>query len=90
LSLAAEYGPARVHELVTRFAARFPGFPVPPTIAAGRLAAVRANVVVERDGEVGVVRVFRPEVRKRAVGPDHRRAGRRRRRAGRRSGDSTA
>lgn len=63
LSLAAEYGPARVHELVTRFAARFPGFPVPPTIAAGRLAAVRANVVVERDGEVGVVRVFRPEVR---------------------------
>jgi enoyl-CoA hydratase/3-hydroxyacyl-CoA dehydrogenase len=69
---------------VTSFAKQHPGFPVPPTIAAGALVPVRANVLVERDGDVGVVRVFRPEVEERAVGPDHRRAGRRHRRAGRR------
>ncbi len=63
LALAEEYGPARVHELVTTFAKQHPGFPVPPTLAAGGLAAVRANVLVERDGEIGVVRVFRPEVK---------------------------
>jgi enoyl-CoA hydratase/carnithine racemase len=63
LALAEEYGAARVHELVTSFAKQHPGFPVPPTIAAGALVPVRANVLVERDGDVGVVRVFRPEVK---------------------------
>ncbi|MBK7192298.1 MAG: 3-hydroxyacyl-CoA dehydrogenase/enoyl-CoA hydratase family protein [Myxococcales bacterium] len=63
LSLAAEYGAARVHELVTTFARNHAGFPVPPTLAAGGLAAARANVLVERDGDVAIVRVFRPEVK---------------------------
>ncbi len=63
LALAEEYGAARVHALVTTFAKKHPGFPVPPTVAAGTLAPVRANVLVERDGDVGVVRVFRPEVK---------------------------
>ncbi|MBL8623236.1 MAG: 3-hydroxyacyl-CoA dehydrogenase/enoyl-CoA hydratase family protein [Myxococcales bacterium] len=63
LSLAAEYGAARVHELVTSFARNHAGFPVPPTLAAGKLAQVRANTLVERDGDVAIVRVFRPEVK---------------------------
>ncbi|MEZ4399277.1 MAG: 3-hydroxyacyl-CoA dehydrogenase/enoyl-CoA hydratase family protein [Kofleriaceae bacterium] len=63
LSLAAEYGAAEVRALVTRYAETHPGFPVPPSIAKGALPTVRANVVVERDGDVAIVRVFRPEVK---------------------------
>lgn len=63
LALADEYGAARVHELVTLFARAHAGFPVPPTLAAGKLVPVRANTLVERDGELAIVRVFRPEVK---------------------------
>jgi enoyl-CoA hydratase/3-hydroxyacyl-CoA dehydrogenase len=63
LALAASLGAARVHALVTSHAAAHPGFPVPPTIAAERLAPLRTSVLVEREGAIGTVRVFRPEVR---------------------------
>ncbi|MCE9576636.1 MAG: enoyl-CoA hydratase/isomerase family protein [Deltaproteobacteria bacterium] len=63
LELAAEYGAARVHELCTRFARDHAGFPVPPTIAAGALAPVRVTTMIERDGDLAIVRVFRPEVK---------------------------
>lgn len=63
LSLAQEYGADRVHTLVTRFAARFPGFVVPPTLARGELTPFTANVKCTREGELAVVSVRRPEVR---------------------------
>lgn len=63
LSLAEEYGAARVQELILNFAAKYPGFPVPPSAAAGTLPRFRKHVLVERDGELAVVRVFRPEVK---------------------------
>jgi enoyl-CoA hydratase/3-hydroxyacyl-CoA dehydrogenase len=63
LELAGEYGAARVHELCTQFAQAHPGFPVPPTIAAGKLNQVRVTTQVERDGDLAIVRVFRPEVK---------------------------
>lgn len=63
LSLAEQLGPQRVRQLCTDYAARNPGFPVPTSIAEGKLARFRRNVVIERDGEVAVLRVFRPEVK---------------------------
>ncbi|HUH03542.1 MAG TPA: 3-hydroxyacyl-CoA dehydrogenase/enoyl-CoA hydratase family protein [Kofleriaceae bacterium] len=63
LDLAAEYGPARVHDLCARYAAAHPGFPVPASIAARTPVTFLRTVRVERQGEVGVVSVFRPEVK---------------------------
>jgi enoyl-CoA hydratase/carnithine racemase len=63
LELAEDLGPERVRDLCVRYAKEHPGFAVPRTIADGRLASFFANVRVERDGEIGVVSVFRPEVK---------------------------
>ncbi len=63
LELAEEAGAARVRELCATFAAKSPGFPVPPSIAEGRLPAFRRHVRVERDGDVAVLSVRRPEVK---------------------------
>ena len=62
LDLAEELGAARVKEICTGYAAANPGFEVPASIAAGRLADFRRNVKLERDGELAVVTVHRPEV----------------------------
>ena len=62
LDLAAELGAERVHELCTTYAAANPGFEVPRSIAEKCLLDFRRNVKVERDGELAVVSVHRPEV----------------------------
>lgn len=63
LDLAAAHGADRVHELCTRYAEGRPGFEVPKSIADKKLAAFRAFVRVERDGDVGILRIVRPEVK---------------------------
>lgn len=63
LELTAEIGADRARELCVKFAEQYPGFEVPKRIADRDLASFRANVAVERDGDVGVVRVWRPEVK---------------------------
>ncbi len=62
LELAEEYGVDAVHDLCTRFAAAYPGFEVPKSIADKKLRKFYATVVVERDDELAVVTVCRPEV----------------------------
>ena len=62
LDLAEEYGAERVHELCTAFAADHPGFVVPDSIMSKQLPSFLRNVKVERDGDIGTVRVNRPEV----------------------------
>jgi enoyl-CoA hydratase/3-hydroxyacyl-CoA dehydrogenase len=63
LDLAAALGADRVHALCTAYAARHPGFEVPQSIAGRKLIHFDGNVKVERDGEIAVVTIFRPEVK---------------------------
>lgn len=63
LSLAEEYGADTVHAICTEYAANHPGFVVPKSIAEKNLPAFRKNIVVSRDGDIGIVSVRRPEVR---------------------------
>jgi len=62
LDLADHLGTERVHEICTNYAAANPGFVVPASIAAKQLVEFPRNVKVERDGDVAVVTVHRPEV----------------------------
>jgi len=62
LDLAEELGAKRVKEICTGYAKANPGFEVPASIAEGKLADFRRNVKLERDGELAVVTVHRPEV----------------------------
>lgn len=63
MELAEEHGAARVRELCLAFAKQHEGFVVPSMIARGELVPFRRTVKVERDGRVGVVRIFRPEAK---------------------------
>ncbi len=63
LEVGEELGAARVRELCVRYAEAHPGFPVPKMIAEQKLPAFRRNVKLELDGDLGIVRVFRPEVK---------------------------
>ncbi len=63
LEVGAELGAARVRELCVRYAETHPGFPVPKMVAEQKLPSFRSYVKVELDGDLGIVRVFRPEVR---------------------------
>ncbi len=63
LEVGEELGASRVRELCVRYAETHAGFPVPKLITEEKLPRFRRNVKVERDGDVGVVRVFRPEVK---------------------------
>ncbi len=63
LDLAAELGADRVHAICTAYAAAHPGFPVTRSVATRRLPAFLGNVSVERDGDIAVVAVQRPEVK---------------------------
>ena len=62
LDLAEELGIEKVHEVCTAYAAANPGFEVPKSIAEKSLLDFRRNVKVERDGDLAVVTVHRPEV----------------------------
>ena len=63
LSLAEEYGIDYVNDVCTRFAATYAGFPVPAMITERRLPSFRRNVLVEKDDDLAVVWVRRPEVK---------------------------
>lgn len=63
LDVGAELGADRVRELLVRYAETHPGFVVPKLVAERKLPEFSANVKVESHGDVGVVRVFRPEVK---------------------------
>jgi enoyl-CoA hydratase/3-hydroxyacyl-CoA dehydrogenase len=62
LDLAADLGADRVHELCTAYAAKYPGFEVPESIAKKKLIDFKGNLKVDRDGDIAVVTIFRPEV----------------------------
>ncbi|MBI5480122.1 MAG: 3-hydroxyacyl-CoA dehydrogenase/enoyl-CoA hydratase family protein [Deltaproteobacteria bacterium] len=65
-------GAARVAELCQAYAAAHPGFPVPKCVAEKKLPEWQRDIRVERDGDIAVVTVRRPEVKnalcKRAIG----------------------
>jgi len=63
LDLAEEYGMDRVHEICTAYAARFPGFEVPPSIANKKPAVFQRNIKVEQQDEIATVIIRRPEVK---------------------------
>jgi enoyl-CoA hydratase/3-hydroxyacyl-CoA dehydrogenase len=63
LDLAAELGAERVHELCTTYAGDHPGFEVSKSIADKRLIEFKSNLKLERDDEIAVVTIFRPEVK---------------------------
>jgi enoyl-CoA hydratase/3-hydroxyacyl-CoA dehydrogenase len=63
LDLAADLGADRVHELCTAYAAKHPGFEVPESIAKKQLIRFKGNLKLQRDGDVAVVTVYRPEVK---------------------------
>jgi enoyl-CoA hydratase/3-hydroxyacyl-CoA dehydrogenase len=67
LDLASELGMRRVHEICAAYAAHHPGFVIPESIREERPPAFYGNLQVDRtadaNGEIAVVRVFRPEVR---------------------------
>ncbi len=63
VELAADMGTERVHEICSAYAADRPDFPMPKSIADKQTATARYNVKVERDGDLAVLRVWRPEVK---------------------------
>lgn len=63
LRLSHELGADRVHDLCMAYAENNPGFEVSPSIRKKALPAVSSFVKMEIDGDIGVVRVFRPEVK---------------------------
>ena len=62
LELAAELGAERVNEICASYAASNDGFEIPASIADKQLASFRTAVTVERRGDIGIIRVHRPEV----------------------------
>ena len=63
LDLAERLGADEVHRVCSEYASRHPGFEVPESVREKRLARFARNVLVERDGDLAVVSVRRPEVR---------------------------
>ncbi len=63
LELAEDRGAEQVHELCQKYAANHTGFVVPDSIANKQLPSFRRFVKVEKDDGVGVVRIWRPEVK---------------------------
>ena len=63
LEVGEELGATKVRDLCTRYAETHAGFPVPKLVLDGKLPSFRRNVKVDMDGDVAVVRVFRPEVK---------------------------
>jgi enoyl-CoA hydratase/3-hydroxyacyl-CoA dehydrogenase len=63
LDVADELGADEVHRVCAAYAATHPGFEVPGSIRDRRLARFHRNVVVERDGDLAIVAIRRPEVK---------------------------
>lgn len=63
LSLAEEYGAAFVKDVCEAFQKKHPDFPLTSSVTSGVLPSFRKNVLVERDGDLAVVTIRRPEVK---------------------------
>ncbi|MBI5508211.1 MAG: 3-hydroxyacyl-CoA dehydrogenase/enoyl-CoA hydratase family protein [Deltaproteobacteria bacterium] len=63
LDLAAKLGADEVRRLTTDYAAKHEGFAVPASIAERSLPKFYRNLTIERDAELAIVRVRRPEVK---------------------------
>lgn len=63
LDLAEKVGAVEAHRVCTEYAAKHPGFEVPRSIRDRRLVRFARNLVVERDGDLALVAIRRPEVR---------------------------
>jgi enoyl-CoA hydratase / 3-hydroxyacyl-CoA dehydrogenase len=63
LDYGHKLGADRVAEICLGFQKAHPGFPVPKCIAQKRLLTYRRDVKIERDGQIAVVRVCRPELK---------------------------
>jgi enoyl-CoA hydratase/3-hydroxyacyl-CoA dehydrogenase len=68
LEVGEELGAARVREILVRYAEEHvkggaADFAIPKMIAEQKLPSFRRNVKVEVEGDIGTVRVFRPEVK---------------------------
>ena len=63
VTLCADWGAERAHQLCSQYAKEHSGFEVPKSITDKTLVSFRAFVEVARDGDIGVVRVWRPEVK---------------------------
>jgi enoyl-CoA hydratase/3-hydroxyacyl-CoA dehydrogenase len=63
LDLSERLGPMEVHRVCSEYAARNPGFEVPRSVRERELVRFARNVLVERDGDLAVVTIRRPEVR---------------------------
>jgi enoyl-CoA hydratase/3-hydroxyacyl-CoA dehydrogenase len=63
LDLAARLGADEAHRVCAAYAADHPGFEVPESIRERRLPRFARDLVVERQGEIAVVTIRRPEVR---------------------------
>ena len=61
LDFGHKLGADRVAELCLNFKKAYPDFPVPKCIVEKKLPAYLRDVKVERDGDIGIVRVRRPE-----------------------------
>ena len=61
LELAEELGAERCKELVEKYAARFEGFEVSKSLAAGKLVDFYRTIVVETEGDLGQITICRPE-----------------------------
>ncbi len=62
LDVALDLGAERVKAVCEAYAADNPGFPIPQAILDGDLPRFRGNVLVERQGDLATVTVWRPEV----------------------------
>jgi enoyl-CoA hydratase/carnithine racemase len=63
LDVAAELGADKVFELCDRYRKGHDGFVIPKSIEARSLVPFKANVRALRRGDIGVLEVFRPEVK---------------------------
>jgi enoyl-CoA hydratase/3-hydroxyacyl-CoA dehydrogenase len=63
LDLAEELGADRIHEVCTKYAEKNPGYSVPKSILDKKLIQFHRNVKVEKDGDLAVVTIQRPEVK---------------------------
>jgi enoyl-CoA hydratase/3-hydroxyacyl-CoA dehydrogenase len=63
LDLTADLGADRARELCSAYAAKYPGFTVPESIASKKLVEFNRTLKIERDGDIAVVTIFRPEVK---------------------------
>ena len=61
LDLGKKIGPKKVAELCLKFAEANPGFPVPKCVAKKKLPTYRRDIVIEKDGNIAVLMVRRPE-----------------------------